>query len=146
MNIKDLANYCLQCKNSPCMKGCPLGNNITDFIRLYREDKYQEAYNKLLETTCLSSVCGRICPHEVQCQSKCIRGYKGESVRIGEIEKEIGDIAIRENYPINIKESNNKKVAIVGSGPAGLSCAFFLKVNGFDVTIYEKHDYTRAST
>ena len=141
MNVKDLANYCLQCKNSPCMKGCPLGNNITEFIRLYREDNYQEAYNKLLETTCLSSVCGRICPHESQCQSKCIRGFKGDPVRIGEIEKEIGDIAIKENFPIKVKEPNNKKVAIVGSGPSGLTCAFFLKVNGFDVTIYEKHDY-----
>ena len=141
MNIKDLANYCLQCKNSPCMKGCPLGNHITDFIRLYKEDNYQEAYNKLLETTCLSSVCGRICPHESQCQSKCIRGFKGDPVKIGEIEKEIGDIAIRENFPIKVREPNNKKVAIVGSGPAGLTCAFFLKVNGFDVTIYEKHDY-----
>lgn len=141
MNVKELANYCLQCKNSPCMKGCPLGNNITEFIRLYREDNYLEAYNKLLETTCLSSVCGRICPHEKQCQSKCIRGYKGDPVRIGEIEKEIGDIAIRENFPINVMPSNNKRVAVVGSGPAGLTCAFFLKVNGFDVTIYEKHDY-----
>ena len=141
MNIKDLANYCLQCKNSPCMKGCPLGNHITEFIKLYKEDNYQEAYNKLLETTCLSSVCGRICPHESQCQSKCIRGYKGDPVKIGEIEKEIGDIAIRENFPIKVREPNNKKVAIVGSGPAGLTCAFFLKVNGFDVTIYEKHDY-----
>ena len=141
MNVKELANYCLQCKNSPCMKGCPLGNNITEFIRLYKENNYLDAYNKLLETTCIPSICGRICPHEVQCQSKCIRGYKGDPVSIGEIEKEIGDIAIKENYPIPVKESNNKKVAIIGSGPAGLTCAFFLKVNGFDVTIYEKHDY-----
>ena len=141
MNVKELANYCLQCKNSPCRKGCPLNNNITEFIRLYKEDKYNEAYNVLLETTCLSSVCGRICPHEVQCQSKCIRGIKSDPVRIGDIEKEIGDIAIKENYKINVKESNNKRVAVVGSGPAGLTCAFFLKVNGFDVTIYEKHNY-----
>ena len=141
MNLLDKANYCLQCKNSPCMKGCPLGNHITDFIRLYKEDNYLEAYNTLLLTTCLSSVCGRICPHETQCQGKCIRGYKGEPVSIGEIEKEIGDIAINENFPINVKAPNGKKVAIIGSGPAGLTCAFYLKVNGFDVTIYEKHDY-----
>ena len=141
MNIKDKANYCLQCKNSPCRTGCPLGNNIPEFIRLFREDNYVDAYNTLLNTTCLPSICGRICPHEVQCQSKCIRGYKGDPVSIGEIEKEIGDIAINENYPIPIKESNGKRIAIIGGGPAGLTCAYFLKVNGFDVTIYEKHDY-----
>ena len=139
--MKDKANYCLQCKNSPCRKGCPLGNNIPLFIRLFREDNNIEAYNTLLETTCLPSICGRICPHEVQCQSKCIRGLKGDPVSIGEIESTIGDIAINENYPIPVKEPNGKKVAIIGSGPAGLTCAFFLKVNGFDVTIYEKHDY-----
>ena len=141
MNLIEKANYCLQCKNSPCIKGCPLGNNITEFIRLYKESKYEEAYNVLLKTTCLSSVCGRICPHEVQCQSKCIRGIKGDPVSIGEIEKEIGDIAIKENFSIKVKEPNGKKVAIIGSGPAGLTCAFYLKINGFDVTIYEKHDY-----
>ena len=139
--MKDKANYCLQCKNSPCRTGCPLGNNIPLFIKLFREDNYIEAYNTLLETTCLPSVCGRICPHEVQCQSKCIRGYKGDPVSIGEIESTIGDMAINNNYPINVKESNGKRIAIIGSGPAGLTCAFFLKVNGFDVTIYEKHDY-----
>ena len=141
MNIIDKANYCLQCKNSPCRSGCPLGNNIPLIIKLFRENNYKEAYNILLETTCLPSVCGRICPHEVQCQGKCIRGIKGEPVSIGEIEKVIGDIAINENYSIPVKPSNNKKVAIIGSGPASLSCAFFLKVNGFDVTIYEKHNY-----
>ena len=141
MNITEKANYCLQCKNSPCRSGCPLGNNIPEFIRLFRENKYNDAYNILLETTCMPSICGRICPHEVQCQSKCIRGYKGDPVSIGEIEKEIGDIAIKDNYPIPVKESNGKKVAVIGSGPAGLTCAFFLKTNGFDVTIYEKHNY-----
>ena len=141
MNLLDKANYCLQCKNSPCRIGCPLGNNIPQFIKEFRENKISDAYNTLLLTTCLSSVCGRICPHESQCQGKCIRGYKGEPVSIGEIEKEIGDIAIKENFPINVKEPNGKKVAIIGSGPAGLTCAFYLKTNGFDVTIYEKHDY-----
>ena len=139
--MKDKANYCLQCKNSPCRTGCPLSNNIPEFIKLFREDNIKEAYNTLLETTCLSSICGRICPHEVQCQSKCIRGYKGDPVSIGEIESTIGDIAIKENYPIPVKESIGKKIAIIGGGPAGLTCAFFLKVNGFDVTIYEKHNY-----
>ena len=91
--MKDKANYCLQCKNSPCRNGCPLGNNIPLFIRLFREDNNIEAYNTLLETTCLPSICGRICPHEVQCQSKCIRGLKGDPVSIGEIESTIGDIA-----------------------------------------------------
>ena len=98
MNIKDLANYCLQCKNSPCMKGCPLGNHITDFIRLYKEDNYLEAYNTLLLTTCLSSVCGRICPHYKQCMGSCIRGIKGEPVNIGELEAYIGDFAIKNGY------------------------------------------------
>lgn len=139
--MKDKANYCLQCKNSPCRTGCPLGNNIPLFIKQFREDNINDAYNTLLLTTCLSSICGRICPHEVQCQSKCIRGYKGDPVSIGEIEKEIGDTAIKDNYPISIKEPNGKKIAIIGGGPAGLTCAFYLKVNGFDVTIYEKHNY-----
>lgn len=133
--------YCLNCKNKPCSnKGCPLGNNIPNFIH---EKDMKEAYNILCKTTVLSSVCGRICPHEKQCQGSCIRGIKGEPVQIGKIEAYIGDNAINNNYeiPVQLDESlRSKKVAIIGGGPAGLTCAAFLARRGIDVTIYEKHN------
>lgn len=139
--IKEKSNYCLSCKNKPCMKGCPLNNDITEFIRNIKEEKYEEAYKILLETTVLSSVCGRICPHEKQCQGSCIRGIKQQPVNIGYLESFIGDIAIEKNWKITkYEKNNNKKVAIIGGGPAGLTAAAFLARYGFDVTIYEKND------
>lgn len=139
--IKEKANYCLSCKNKPCIKGCPLNNDITEFIRNIKEEKYEEAYKILLETTVLSSVCGRICPHEKQCQGSCIRGIKQQPVNIGYLESFIGDIAIEKNWKITkYEKNNNKKVAIIGGGPAGLTAAAFLARYGFDVTIYEKND------
>ena len=139
--IKEKSNYCLSCKNKPCMKGCPLNNDITEFIRNIKEEKYEEAYKILLETTVLSSICGRICPHEKQCQGSCIRGIKQQPVNIGYLESFIGDIAIEKNWKITkYEKNNNKKVAIIGGGPAGLTAAAFLARYGFDVTIYEKND------
>lgn len=139
--IKEKSNYCLSCKNKPCMKGCPLNNDITEFIRNIKEEKYEEAYKILLETTVLSSVCGRICPHEKQCQGSCIRGIKQQPVNIGYLESFIGDIAIEKNWKITkYEKNNNKKVAIIGGGPAGLTATAFLARYGFDVTIYEKND------
>jgi glutamate synthase (NADPH/NADH) small chain len=141
--IKEKANYCLSCKNKPCIKGCPLENDITEFIKYIKEEKYKNAYQKLTETTVLSSVCGRICPHKKQCQGSCIRGIKGESVNIGELEAYIGDLAINENWKIskNIDERLvNKKVAIIGGGPAGLTAAAYLARKGVSVTIYEKYE------
>ena len=139
--INEKSNYCLSCKNKPCTKGCPLGNDITEFIKYIKEEKYEEAYKTLLETTVLSSICGRICPHEKQCQGSCIRGIKQTPVDIGNLEAFIGDMAIEKDWKITkYEENNNKKVAIIGGGPAGLTSAAFLERYGFNVTIYEKND------
>ena len=140
-NIKEKSDYCLSCKNKPCTKGCPLGNDITEFIKLIKEEKFEEAYNILCETTVLSSICGRICPHDKQCQGSCIRGIKQLPVNIGNLEAFIGDMAIENNWKISkFGEKNNKKVAIIGGGPAGITAAAFLARYGFNVTIYEKND------
>ncbi len=141
-DFKELVNYCLNCPTKPCKKGCPLENDIPKLIKLAKEDNFLEAFSVLSETTVLSSICGRICPFDRQCEGNCVRRLKGEPVQIGKIEAIIGDKAINENYPIfsEIKE-NNKKVAIVGAGPAGLTCAAFLRKLGYSVTIYEKYDY-----
>ena len=141
-DFKELVNYCLNCPTKPCKKGCPLENDIPKFIKLAKEDRFLEAFSVLSETTVLSSICGRICPFNRQCEGNCVRRLKGEPVQIGKIEAIIGDNAINENYPIfsEIKE-NNKNVAIVGAGPAGLTCAAFLRKLGYSVTIYEKYDY-----
>ena len=139
--IKDKANYCLSCKTKPCTKGCPLENDITEFIKKIKEENFEEAYKILCNTTVLESVCGRICPHERQCQGSCVRSIKSEPVTIGDLEAYIGDMAIEKGY--KIEKSNckkNKKVAVVGSGPSGLTCSAFLAKNGYDVTIFEKHD------
>ncbi len=141
--IKEKADYCLNCKIKPCsQKGCPLGNNIPEFIKLVKEEKYQEAYNILNETTVLQAICGRICPHKKQCQGSCVRGIKSEPVSIGDIEAFIGDKAIENNYKLfdNI-ENNKKRVAIIGGGPSGLTCAAFLAKQGAQVTIYERYNY-----
>lgn len=143
--IKEKAEYCLNCKVKPCsQKGCPLGNNIPEFIKLVKEEKYQEAYNVLSETTVLQAICGRICPHKKQCQGSCVRGIKSEPVNIGDIEAYVGDKAIESNYQLFSEgkaEKSNKKVAIIGGGPSGLTCAAFLAKQGAQVTIYERYSY-----
>ena len=141
-NIKELTEYCLGCINKPCQKACPLHNDIPEFIRLAKEEKFEEAYKVLCKTTVLPSVCGRICPHLKQCEGRCTRKYKGSPVDIGTIEYQIGDMAIEKNFRMpKTKKLKNKKVALIGGGPASLSCAAFLRYEGIDVTIYEKHDY-----
>ena len=147
--IKEKVNYCLNCKVKPCsLKGCPLENNIPDFIKAVKEENYKQAYKIVSKTTVLPGVCGKICPHMKQCQGSCVRGIKGESVSIGDIENYIFEKAEQEGYilkdsmEINKEEKLlNKKVAVVGGGPAGLTCAAFLAKDGVDVTIYEKYDY-----
>lgn len=139
-NIKEKSEYCLNCKVKPCSKGCPLGNDIPTFIKNIKEEKYEEAYKILSETTVLSSICGRVCPHEKQCQGSCVRGIKGEAVSIGELETFIGDMAIEKGWKISNEEKDkDKKVAIIGGGPAGLTASAFLRRKGYSVTIYEKH-------
>ena len=141
-NIQDKANYCIGCIKKPCQGGCPLNNDTAGFIKLIKEEKIEEAYKLLNETTVLESICGRICPHTKQCEGKCIRGIKGESVSIGELEAYIGDLAIKNNWGCNNEIIERpEKVAIIGSGPAGLTCASFLRRHGVQVTIYEKHNY-----
>lgn len=136
--IKEKSEYCLNCKIKPCSQGCPLGNDIPSFIKNIKEEKYEEAYNILNNTTVLQSICGRICPHEKQCQGNCLRGKKGQPVSIGELEAFIGDMAIEKGWSILKEKKNLKKVAIVGGGPAGLTAAAFLSRKGYNVTIYEK--------
>lgn len=142
--IKEKVSYCLNCPVKPCSnKGCPLGNNIPEFIKAVKEEDYQKAYVILSETTVLEAVCGRICPHTKQCEGACVRGIKSNSVSIGEIEAFVGDISIKENYlfaTVN-KEHKNKKIAIIGGGPSGITAAAFLLKKGYSVTIYEKYNY-----
>lgn len=175
-DINEKANYCLNCKMKPCsLKGCPLQNNIPDFIQAVKNEEYKKAYVIVSQTTVLPGVCGRICPQLRQCQSTCVRGIKGEPVCIGDIEAFIFDKAVENGYSlkdateenkknsestenietskenknntnINIKEKNkinlkSKKVAVIGGGPAGLTCAAFLAKDGVDVTILEKYNY-----
>lgn len=140
--IKEKAQYCLGCPVKPCSKGCPLGNDTQGFIKLMKEEKYREAYSLLTETSVLSSICGRICPHMAQCQGKCVRGIRSTPVEIGELEAFVGDYAL-ENGLDYIRDYffNGKRVAVVGAGPAGLTCAAFLRKAGFEVDVYEKHSY-----
>ena len=140
--IESKINMCLNCKMKPCsLKGCPLNNNIPDFIRAIKEEKYEKAYEILTETTVLPSICGRICPHFKQCMGSCVRGIRGKPVEIGALEAFVGDMAIKNNYKIKKQKLNHKKIAIIGGGPAGLTAAAFLAKNGNNVTIYEKYNY-----
>ncbi len=141
-DINKLVNECYGCINKPCQSGCPLGNDTTGFIKLMKEEKYKEAYELLCKTTVLQPICGRICPHTKQCQGSCIRRFKFNSVEIGKLEAYIGDLAIENDWkiPKNTDTRKNKKIAIVGGGPAGLTCAAFLAKDGYDVTIFEKSE------
>ncbi len=135
---KEEAQRCLQCKNKPCVKGCPVNVQIPDFISLVAEGKFEEAYEKIHETNSLPAICGRVCPQESQCEKLCVRGVKGEPVGIGRLERFAADwfIANRE-AKIQKAPKNGRKVAIVGSGPAGLTCAGDLANLGYDVTVFE---------
>lgn len=144
--IEEKLNYCLNCKIKPCSKkGCPLHNNIPEFIESLKKEEYVEAYKILSETTVLSGICGKICPHDKQCQGACVRGIKGEPVSIGGLENYAYERAYEQNYRLvdcyETKEKKNKKVAIIGGGTSGLTCAAFLAKEGIDVTIYEKYKY-----
>ena len=144
-NIKQKSEYCLNCKLKPCsLKGCPLNNDIPSFIRQVKEEKYEDAFDILSNTTVLSAICGRICPHKKQCQGSCVRGIKDIPVSIGELESFIGDYSITNDLKILKQNGNlnfNIKVAIVGGGPAGLTCGAFLAKHGIQVTIFERYDY-----
>ena len=129
---------CLNCKNAQCIKGCPVGINIPAFIQEVKSGNIEEANRIIAESSALPAVCGRVCPQESQCEGKCIRGFKGDPVSIGKLERFVADYAREKGFTpkFNI-EKNGKKVAVVGSGPAGLTCAGDLAKLGYEVTIFE---------
>ncbi len=132
------AQRCLNCKHKPCVAGCPVNVQIPEFIQLVAEGKFEEAYNKIRETNSLPAVCGRVCPQESQCEKVCVRTKKGESVGIGRLERFVADWYMENvKATVNKPESNGIKVAVVGSGPAGLTCAGDLAKMGYEVTIFE---------
>ena len=132
------AARCINCKNAKCVTGCPVNINIPGFIHEVKEGNFEEAYRIISESSALPAICGRVCPQESQCEGKCIRGIKGESISIGKLERFVADWA-RENgiKPTAPAEKNGKKVAVIGSGPSGLTCAGDLAKLGYDVTIFE---------
>lgn len=139
--IKDIANYCLNCRAKPCTKACPMNTRIPEFIQKIKEEDYKDAYNILHENNKFSYICSLICPQEEQCQGSCVRGIKSEPTQIGKLERFVNEWAIENNYfyeENNINERNLRKVAIIGSGPAGLSASIELLKQGYDVTIFEK--------
>ena len=132
------AQRCLGCKNAQCIKGCPVSIQIPDFIAAVKEGDIEKAYEVISESSALPAVCGRVCPQESQCEGKCIRGIKGEAVSIGKLERFVADWARENNIkPQGTTEKNGHKVAVIGSGPAGLTCAGDLAKLGYDVTIFE---------
>lgn len=132
------ASRCLNCKNAKCIQGCPVSINIPAFIKEVKEGNFAEAYKVIGKSSALPAVCGRVCPQETQCEGKCIRGIKGEAVSIGKLERFVADWA-KENgiKPEAPAEKNGHKVAVIGSGPSGLTCAGDLAKMGYDVTIFE---------
>jgi glutamate synthase (NADPH/NADH) small chain len=132
------ASRCLKCQNARCVTGCPVNIDIPSFIKQVEEGNIAEAYNVISQYSALPAVCGRVCPQESQCEAKCVRGIKGEPVSIGKLERFVADWA-RENgvSPKTAESKNGKKVAVIGSGPAGLTCAGELAKKGYDVTIFE---------
>lgn len=132
------ATRCLNCKTSPCVLGCPVNVKIPDFITRIREGKFEQAYQIIHETNALPAVCGRVCPQESQCECKCVRGIKGEAVAIGRLERFAADYHMehssKEKEPISI---NGEKAAVIGAGPAGLTCAGELIKKGYSVTVFE---------
>lgn len=132
------AKRCLNCKNPQCKLGCPVQIDIPEFIKKVSEGQFEEGYNIIINNSSLPAVCGRVCPQETQCEGKCVRGIKGEPIAIGRLERFVADWHNKNNQDQNEKmNTNNHKVAIIGSGPSGLSCASTLAKLGYDVTIFE---------
>lgn len=134
----DEAQRCLNCKHKPCMQGCPVAVKIPEFIAMIATGDFEAAYEKITETNALPAVCGRVCPQEKQCESKCVRSIKGESVAIGRLERFVADYHMAHGEDrITVPQKKGKKVAVVGSGPSGLICAGDLAKLGYEVTVYE---------
>ncbi|MBQ3058379.1 MAG: NADPH-dependent glutamate synthase [Clostridia bacterium] len=134
----DEALRCLNCKNAPCVAGCPVNIHIPEFIAKVKEGDFEGAYQVIYQSSSLPAVCGRVCPQEKQCEQRCIRGIKGESVGIGRLERFVADWHNAHSTE-NLKkpESNGKKIAVIGSGPSGLTCAGELAKKGYEVTVFE---------
>lgn len=132
------ASRCINCKNAQCIKGCPVSINIPGFIEKVKDGDVEGAYQVISESSALPAVCGRVCPQESQCEGKCIRGIKGEPISIGKLERFVADSAREAGIkPQGAEKKNGKKVAVIGSGPAGLTCAGDLARMGYEVTIFE---------
>ena len=132
------ASRCINCKNAKCMQGCPVSINIPAFVHEVKEGNFEKAYQIISESSALPAICGRVCPQESQCEGKCIRGIKGEAISIGKLERFVADWARKNGIrPAAPAEKNGKKVAVIGSGPSGLTCAGDLAKLGYDVTIFE---------
>lgn len=141
-NIKEKAKYCLKCKHKPCQKACPMQTEIPAFIEKIKEDKIEEAYKILLDNNIFSPLCSAICPQENQCEGSCTRGIKNNPVDIGKLEYWVNVYAKQNGIEYDIKHTkkNNHTVAVIGSGPASLSCAYELVKTGVQVTIFEKEN------
>ena len=132
------ASRCINCKNAKCIEGCPVSINIPAFIHEVKEGNFEEAYKIIGKSSALPAVCGRVCPQESQCEGRCIRGIKGEPVSIGKLERFVADYALENDIkPEKAESTNGHKVAVIGSGPAGLTCAGDLAKLGYDVTVFE---------
>lgn len=132
------ASRCINCKNAKCIQGCPVSINIPAFVNAVKEGKITEAADIIAESSALPAICGRVCPQETQCEGKCIRGIKGDPISIGKLERFVADYSREHGYvPKKPETTNGKKVAIIGSGPAGLTCACDLAKLGYEVTIFE---------
>ena len=132
------ASRCLNCKNKPCVSGCPVNVRIPEFVAKVAEGKFEEAYEIITSTNSLPAISGRVCPQESQCEGKCVRGIKGESVSIGRLERFCADYHMKHSNAKAVKpQSNGKKVAVVGAGPSGLTCAGDLAKKGYEVTVFE---------
>ena len=135
---REEATRCIDCKNPACMTGCPVGVHIPDFIRHVKEGEFEKAYETIRLTNNLPAICGRVCPQETQCESKCVRGVKGDPVGIGRLERFCADYAMQHASAKTERPApNGHRVAVVGSGPSGLTCAGDLAKLGYDVTIFE---------
>ena len=132
------AQRCLNCKNMPCVNGCPVNISIPSFISKVKEGKFEEAYNIITQSSSLPAVCGRVCPQETQCESKCTLGIKFEPVAIDRLERFVADYH-NKNFKgvVSVPVSNGHKVAVIGSGPSGLTCAGDLAKKGYRVTVFE---------
>ena len=132
------ASRCINCKNAKCIQGCPVAINIPAFIKEVKEGDFEGAYKTIGLSSALPAICGRVCPQESQCEGKCIRGIKGEPVSIGKLERFVADYALEHDIkPVGAEVKNGHKVAVIGSGPAGLTCAGDLAKMGYDVTVFE---------